>query len=81
MTNTEAVVLDKLWTDATPEIDTSRLGFVTRLGSFMVSLDPESAAYVQAKAEETRRSPSEIIGELIRKELSATVLEKTDTIR
>jgi len=37
----------------------------------MVSLDPITATYLQAKAAVTHYSPSEIIGELVRKELSA----------
>jgi len=39
----------------------------------MVSLDPVTIAYLQAKAAVSHLSPSEIIGELVRKELSATV--------
>jgi hypothetical protein len=37
----------------------------------MVSLDPVTATYLQAKAAVTHYSLSEIIGELVRKELSA----------
>jgi hypothetical protein len=36
----------------------------------MVSLDPVTATYLQAKAEITHHSLSEIIGELVRKELA-----------
>jgi uncharacterized protein (UPF0297 family) len=38
----------------------------------MVSLDPVTVTYLQAKAAVTHYSLSEIIGELVRKELSAT---------
>jgi hypothetical protein len=71
MTDAEADALDELWTRTTPEIDTSKPGFLTRNGFTMVSLDPVTAAYLQAKATVTHYSPSEIIGELVRKELSA----------
>jgi hypothetical protein len=71
MTDAEADALDELWTRTTPEIDTSKPGFLTRNGFTMVSLDSVSAAYLQAKAALTHQSPSEIIGELVRKELSA----------
>jgi len=71
MTDEEADALDELWTRTTPEIDTSKPGFLTRKGFTMVSLDPVAATYLQAKASVSHRSQSEIIGELVRKELAA----------
>ena len=73
MTDEEADALDELWTRTTPEIDTSKPGFLTRKGFTMVSLDPVTATYLQAKAAISHHSLSEVIGELVRKELSATV--------
>jgi hypothetical protein len=73
MTDEEADALDELWTRSTPEIDTSKSGFLTRKGFTMISLDPVSAAYLQAKAAVTHRSPSEIIGELVREKITASV--------
>jgi hypothetical protein len=72
MTDEEADALDELWTRTTPEIDTSKPGFLTRKGFTMVSLDPVTATYLQAKATVSHHSLSEIIGELVRKELTAT---------
>jgi hypothetical protein len=69
MTDEEADALDELWTKTTPEIDTSKPGFITRQGFTMVSLDPVSATYLQAKSAVTRHSLSEIINELIRTEI------------
>jgi len=71
MTDEEADELDELWTRTTPEIDTSKPGFLTRKGFTMVSLDPVTAAYLQAKAAISHHNPSEIISELVRKELAA----------
>ncbi len=71
MTDEEADALDELWTRTTPEIDTSKPGFLTRKGFTMVSLSPVTATYLQAKASLSHRSLSEIIDELVRKELSA----------
>ena len=71
MTEEEADALDELWTRKTPEIDTSKPGFLTRKGFTMVSLDPVTATYLQAKATTSHHSPSEIISELVRKELAA----------
>jgi hypothetical protein len=39
----------------------------------MVSLDPVTATYLQAKAAVSHHSPSEIIRELVRKELNTSV--------
>ena len=72
MTDEEADALDELWTRTTPEIDTSKPGFLTRKGFAMVSLDPVTLTYLQAKAAISNHSPSEIIGELVRKEIAAT---------
>lgn len=71
MTDEEADTLDELWTRTTPEIDTSKPGFLTRKGFTMVSLDPVTATYLQAKATASRHSLSEVISELVRKELTA----------
>jgi hypothetical protein len=68
MTDEEADALDELWTRTTPEIDTSKSGFLTRKGFTMVSLDPVTATYLQARAAVSHHSPSDIIGELVRKE-------------
>jgi len=72
MTDEEAEALDELWTRTTPEIDTSKNGFLTRKGFTMVSIDSVTATYLQAKAAVSNCSPSEIISELVRKELAAT---------
>ena len=71
MTNEEADALDELWTRTTPEVDTSKPGFLTRKGFAMVSIDPVTATYLQAKAAVSHHSPSEIISELVRKEIAA----------
>ena len=73
MTDEEADALDELWTHTTPEIDTSKPGFLTRKGFTMVPLDPVTATYLQAKAAVTHQSPSEIISELVRKELVGAI--------
>jgi hypothetical protein len=74
MTDEEAEALDELWTRTTPEIDTSKPGFLTRKGFTMVSLDSITATYLQAKAAVSHHSPSDIIGELVRKEMAAAAM-------
>jgi hypothetical protein len=72
MTDEEADALDELWTRTTPEIDTTRPGFLTRKGFTMVSLDLLTTAYLRAKADATHKTPSEIIGEMVREKLVLT---------
>ena len=72
MTDEEADALDELWTRTTPEIDTSKPGFLSRKGFTMISLDPVTAGYLQAKSSVSHHTPSEIIGELVRKEMAIT---------
>jgi N-acetylglutamate synthase-like GNAT family acetyltransferase len=69
MTEEEADALDELWTRTTPTVNPNKPGFFARQGFKMVSLDNLSAAYVMARAEATRKTPEEIIGDLVRKEL------------
>jgi len=72
MTDEEANTLDELWTNTTPDIDTSKPGFLTRKGFTMISLDPVTATYLQAKANVSHNTLSEIIRELVKKELAST---------
>jgi hypothetical protein len=48
--------------------ETNREGFT------MVSLDPVAATYLQARAAASHHSPSDIIGELVRKEMAAATM-------
>ena len=73
MTDEEADDLDELWTRTTPEIDTNKPGFLTRKGFTMVSLDPVTVAYLKAKAADSRRSLSELIGEMVREKIAASI--------
>jgi hypothetical protein len=59
-----------MWTRTTPEIDMSKPGFLTRKGFTMISLDPVTATWLQAKAAVSHHSPSEIIGELVREKIA-----------
>ena len=73
MTEEEADALDELWTRTTPKIDTSKPGYFTRHMAHLVEVDELSAAWLRAKAEASDQSPAQIIGELVRKELIASV--------
>jgi hypothetical protein len=73
MTEEEADALDELWTRTTPKVNPGKPGFFARQGFKMVSLDKLSAAYIMARAEATRKTPEEIIGEMVRERIAATV--------
>jgi len=70
MTEEEAWELDELLTKTTPEVDSSVQGPFIRHRNRMVILDKLSAEYLAAKMLATKQSPTEIISNLIRKELS-----------
>ena len=70
MTEEEAWELDDLLTKTTPEVDPGVQGPFIRNRNRMVILDQLSAEYLAAKMLSTKQSPTEIISNLIRKELS-----------
>jgi hypothetical protein len=69
MTEEEADALDELWTKTIPAIDTDSPGYFTRHMAHLVEVDKLSAAWLKTKADVTQRSVTEIIGDLVRKEL------------
>ncbi|MDR1148200.1 MAG: hypothetical protein LBK66_06160 [Spirochaetaceae bacterium] len=69
MTEEEADALDELWTNTTPAIDTSRSGYFTRHMAHLVELDDLSAAYLRAKADAARKTPAEIISDMVHREM------------
>lgn len=73
MTEEEADKLDELWTTTTPEIDTSKPGYFTQHMAHLIEVDTLSAAYLRARADATHKSPTEIIGEMIRERLNVAM--------
>ena len=77
MTEEEAAYWDEYYTKNPPKIDPTKkgTGFFTRhktLGR-TITVDTLSADYLTTKAIATNKTPAEIIGELVRKELKAAV--------
>jgi hypothetical protein len=71
MTDEEAEALDEYFTRNLPRIDPGNKGGVTtRSGFRMVALDRVSEDYLLTMALATRKSPTEIISELIRKHIA-----------
>jgi hypothetical protein len=72
MTEQEAWELDDLFTKTTPEIDNAVEGPFIKNRNMMVLLDQLSAEYLMSKVLHTKQTSTEIISNLIRKELSLT---------
>ena len=70
MTEEEAWELDDLLTKTTPEVDPAIQGPFIKHRNRMVILDQLSAEYLTSKMLATKQSPTEIISNLIRRELS-----------
>jgi len=70
MTEEEAWEFDDLLTRTIPEVDPKVPGPFMKHRNRMVILDQLSAEYLTAKMLATKQSPTEIISNLIRKELS-----------
>jgi hypothetical protein len=71
MTDEEYDVLDELLTRTTPKL-TNIPGVFATQRALLHSLDTVAANYIQTRAEATRQTPAQIIGELVRKEISQT---------
>jgi hypothetical protein len=71
MTEEEAAALDDLLTKTTPRL-TGIPGVFARQKALLEALDSITANYIKTKAEATRQTPAEIIGQLVRKELAET---------
>ena len=70
MTEEEYDALDERLTKNPPEIDVMGVGFFSRKGLQVISLDENTAKILNAKAIASRKTPSEIIASMLRKELT-----------
>jgi hypothetical protein len=75
MTEEEAWALDEYWTEHTPKLSgDGNSGFFAKhreKGSTLVFLDQVSATWLRVRAEATHKTPTEIIGELVREKIAA----------
>jgi len=69
MTDEEADALDELLTRTTPRIKAGEGGVFTRERNLLDSLDPVAANYIRSQAEIKHKTPAQVIGDLVRKEL------------
>ena len=71
MTEEEADALDEYFTKYLPKVDPAKGGVTTRQGFRMVALDRLSEDYLLTMALATKKSPTEIIGEMVRERITA----------
>jgi hypothetical protein len=70
LTDEEADALDELLTKTTPELDPKVQGPFIRSRETMVALDTFSAEYLKAKMLATKKTPAELISDMIRREMA-----------
>jgi len=73
MTEEEADALDELLTKTTPKVNPAIKGITAQKGFKMLTVDNFSAEYITSKALATRKTPEEVIHEMVTKEMAATV--------
>ena len=70
MTEEEADALDEYFTKHLPKVDPTKGGITTRQGFRMVALDRLSEDYLLTMALATKKTPTELIGELVREKIA-----------
>ena len=73
MTDEEADALDEYYTKNPPKVDPSKNGGFAKKSFRMVALDDLSADYILTKALSDHKTPSEIIGELVREKIAVSM--------
>ena len=71
LTDEEYAALDEKWTRETPEVNFSRPGLFARQRLLLESLDTVAANYIHILAEVAGKTPAQIIGTMVRKEMAA----------
>jgi hypothetical protein len=70
LTDKEYAELDEKWTTDTPEINFSRPGMFARQQLLLESLDTVAAHYIHVRAKADHKTPAQIIGAIVRKEMA-----------
>jgi hypothetical protein len=72
MTEEEADALDEYFTKNLPKVDPSKGGITTRQGFRMVALDRISEDYLLTMSLATKKTPTEIIGDMVREKIAVS---------
>ena len=73
ITEEEAEALDKLWTETSPKVKANGTGFVSQREARLMGFDTLTMNYLITKAEAPHKTPAQIVGEMVRKELKAAI--------
>ena len=74
MTEEEADALDEYYTKNPPKVDTTKKGGIfTRQRELLDILDDVSADYIISRAISTKKMPVQIIGEMVRERIAASI--------
>ena len=73
MTDEEADALDELMTRSDLVLGPNGTGFFSNKGYQMVAIDEDTARILNAQSIATRRSPAELISDLVHERLAAVV--------
>jgi len=72
MTEEEAYALDEYYTNNPPQVDPAKRGGVfTRQRELLDLLDRVSADYIMTRSMSTNKTPSQIIGEMVRERIAS----------
>ena len=71
MTEEEAARLDELYTKTTPSVNPESLGIFARQKDMAVILDEFTSKYLASKMLATKRSPTELISDMVHNEIQA----------
>ena len=71
MTEEEAARLDELYTKTTPSVNPEKFGIFARQKDMAVILDEFTARYLTSKMLATKRSPAELISDMVHKEIKS----------
>jgi hypothetical protein len=69
MTDEEADVLDELMTNAELKLGPNGTGFFSNKGCQIIALDEDTASILNAQSIATRRSPADLIADLVHERL------------
>jgi hypothetical protein len=73
MTDEEADALDEYYTKNPPKVDPSKNGGFAKKSFRMVALDRLSEDYLLTRSIATHKTPTEIIGEMVREKIAASL--------
>ena len=73
MTEEEADALDEYFTKNLPKCDPCKGGITTRQGFRMIALDRLSEDYLMTMALATKKTPTELISDLVREKIAVSM--------